>query len=73
MSRLTESAKLQLLIAFGLVAVAIWAAIAFDLYAMEREAIDRANLNGRNLTRSLAERQGASTRTIDAMLKDLRH
>lgn len=58
--------------AFGLVALALWAAIAFALQLAERQAMEKASAEGRNLARSLAEHVASSVRAVDLVLLHLR-
>jgi PAS domain S-box-containing protein len=71
MPRITQSVRFQLFAALGLV-IALWAAIAYALHSAQREAIERANTEGRNLARGLAAHVAASVRTIDISLQYLR-
>ena len=64
--------RIRLFTAFGLAALALWAAIAFALQAAEREALQKAGAEGRNLARSLAEHVGSSVRALDLVLLHLR-
>ncbi len=67
-----RSVRFQLFIAFGLVVIALWAAIALALNAAHRQTLDRASAEGRNLARSLAEHVASSVRAIDITLQHLR-
>lgn len=58
--------------AAGLAAAALWGAIAFALTAAERDALARADAQGSNLARSLAEHLSSSVRAIDLVLLHLR-
>jgi PAS domain S-box-containing protein len=57
--------------AFGLIVLALWGAIGFVLQTAEREAMEKASAEGRNLARSLAEHVASSVRAIDLSLKNL--
>jgi PAS domain S-box-containing protein len=57
---------------FGIAILALWMAIAFALQTAEREALEKASAEGRNLARSLAEHVASSVRTIDLVLLHLR-
>jgi PAS domain S-box-containing protein len=57
--------------AAGLVALALWAAIAAGLHMAKREALTRADVEGSNLARSLAEHLASSVRVIDLVLVHL--
>src|SRR5450759_776809 len=67
-----RSVRLRFFIAFGLVAIVLWAAIAFALHTWYRQEIDRARTEGRNLARGLATQVEASVRAIDRLLLFLR-
>ncbi len=67
-----RSVRLRFFIAFGLVAIVLWAAIAFALNAAHRQTISRASAEGRNLARSLAEHVASSVTAIDITLQHLR-
>ena len=64
--------SLLILAAAGLTALAMWGGIVFALRTAESEAIARADIEGRNLTRSLAEHVASSVRALDLVLIDLR-
>ena len=68
MLRSAGSVRFQLFIAFGLVAAALWGAIAFALQTTGREAIEKARVEEHNLARSLAEHVALSVRAIDLSL-----
>jgi len=57
---------------FGMVALALWVAIAIALQSAEREAMEKASAEGRNLARSLAEHVASSVRVFDLVLLHLR-
>ncbi len=67
-----RSVRFRYLAAFCVTVIVLWTAIAFALNAVQREAVERANMAGRNLARSLAENVAASVRAIDLALLDLR-
>ena len=67
-----RSVRLWFFIAFGLVAIVLWAAIAFALHTWYRQEIDRARTEGRNLARGLATQVESSVRAIDRSLLFLR-
>lgn len=58
--------------AAGLLALAMWIAIAFALRSSEREALASADTQGRNLAHSMAEHLASSVRAIDLVLMHLR-
>ncbi|MBE0623711.1 MAG: PAS domain S-box protein [Burkholderiales bacterium] len=58
--------------AAGVLALALWTAIGYALQASEREALARADTQGRNLARSMAENLASSVRAIDLVLLHLR-
>lgn len=62
---------LPIFAAVGLVVLALWAAIAYSLHTAERAAVTRADTEGRNLARSLAEHVASSVRAIDLVLQHL--
>lgn len=64
--------RLRFFTVFGVVALALWAAIGLALQAAEREAMERARADGRNLARGLAEYVSSAVRTIDLSLLHLR-
>ena len=66
------SIRFRLFVAFGLVAIVLWAAIAFALNTAHRQAISRTSAEGRNLARSLAEHVASSVTAIDITLQHLR-
>ena len=68
----SKSIRTRFFAAFGIVALALWAVIAFALQAAEREAMEKASVEGRNLARSLAEHVASSVRAIDLVLLQLR-
>jgi len=68
----TRSARFRLFVAFGLVTMVLWAAIAVALNAAHRQAINRAGAEGRNLARSLAQHVASAVRAIDITLQHLR-
>lgn len=72
--RLGTSGRLRLEILAGgaILLIALWAAIALLIYQAQRQAIESAVANGRNLARSLAEYQDSSVRAIDLSLQQLR-
>jgi len=63
--------EMSIFAAAGLVALVLWAAIATGLHAARREVLARANTEGRNLARSLAEHISSSVRAIDIVLVHL--
>jgi PAS domain S-box-containing protein len=67
-----SSSRFRFFTAFGLLTLALWAAIAFALQTAEREAMEKASAEGRNLARSLAEHVASSVRAIDLVLLHLR-
>ena len=72
--RLGTSGRLRLEILAGgtILLIALWAAIALLIYQAQRQAIESAVANGRNLARILAEYQDSSVRAIDLSLQQLR-
>jgi len=58
--------------AVALVLLGLWGTIALALLAAERDAIARAEAQGSNLARSLAEHVASSVRAIDLVLLHLR-
>jgi diguanylate cyclase (GGDEF)-like protein/PAS domain S-box-containing protein len=64
--------RLRFFIAFGLVAIVLWVAIAFALHAAYRQEIERARIEGRNLARGLATQVESSVMAIDRSLLFLR-
>jgi len=58
--------------AAGLVALALWASIVTGLHTAKRQDLRRADIEGRNLARSLAEHEASSVRAIDLVLSHLR-
>jgi PAS domain S-box-containing protein len=56
----------------GIAILALWMGIALTLHTAEREALEKASAEGRNLARSLAEYVASSVRTIDFELLRLR-
>ena len=67
-----RSVRLRLFSVFGLVAIVLWAAIAFALHTAYRQEIDRARTEERNLARGLATQVESSVRAIDRSLLFLR-
>jgi PAS domain S-box-containing protein len=67
-----RSVRFRLFVAFGLLAIVLWAAIALALNAAHREIINRASAEGRNLAQSLAEHVRLSVSAIDRSLRVLR-
>jgi PAS domain S-box-containing protein len=63
--------EMSIFAAAGLVALLLWAAIAAGLHTARREVLARANTEGRNLARSLAEHISSSVRAIDIVLVHL--
>ncbi len=59
-------------VATALMLAGLWGTIALALHAAERVAIARADAEGRNLARSLAEHVASSVRAIDLVLLHLR-
>jgi PAS domain S-box-containing protein len=72
MPRIAASVRFQFFTAFGVIAVVLWTGIAYTLHAAEREAMEKASAEGRNLARSLTEHVASSVRTIDLALLHLR-
>lgn len=68
----TESVRFRYYAVFGVMVLMLWAAIAYTLSGAQRAAIDKANIEGRNLARSLAEHEAASVRAIDFSLRQFR-
>ena len=64
--------ELPIFAAAGLVALALWAGIAAGLHTAKRKDLARADIEGRNLARSLAEHVASSVRAIDLVLSHLR-
>ena len=62
----------RFLVAFGVVALALWAALAWMLYQARAQAIESAAAATRNLARSIAEYEDSSVRAIDLSLRVLR-
>jgi len=58
--------------AAGVLALALWTAIGYALQTSERVALARADTQGRNLARSMAEHLASSVRAIDLVLLHLR-
>jgi len=71
MPRSDRIIKLRYCAAFGLIAAVLWAAIVLALKGEERDALERANVQGANLARSLGEHEASSVRAIDLSLKTL--
>jgi PAS domain S-box-containing protein len=67
-----SSIRIRFFTAFAVVALALWGAIAGALHSAERETMERASAEGRNLARSLAEHVASSIRAIDIVLLHLR-
>lgn len=67
-----NSVRFRFFAVFGIVALALWVAIAIALQAAEREAMEKASAEGRNLARSLAEHVASSVRVFDLVLLHLR-
>jgi diguanylate cyclase (GGDEF)-like protein/PAS domain S-box-containing protein len=67
-----RSVRFRFFLAFGLVVIVLWAAIALVLNAAHHQTINRASAERRNLARSLAEHVASSVRAIDITLQHLR-
>jgi len=64
--------ELLIFAACGLAILALWGGIAYALRTGENDAMAKANVEGRNLARSLAEHVASSVRALDLVLIDLR-
>jgi PAS domain S-box-containing protein len=72
MPKSAGSLGFQFFTIFGVAILALWMAVAFTLQTAEREALQKANTEGRNLARSLAEHVASSVRAVDLVLLHLR-
>ena len=64
--------RLEILAGCAILLLGLWAGIALLVVQAQRQAVDSALANGRNLARSLAEYQDSSVRAIDLSLQQLR-